>query len=135
MMLKFILQLTTVIKEALRMYWSTMFVSRQALEDIKLKDIVIPKGMNIQIPIPVLHHLPDIWGTDALDFNPKRFEHGILWAFKFPQAQMPFGVGPRNCAGQNLAMAELKVTISYSIQVFLLAIPCLLPLHRFWGGC
>ncbi|KAB2610030.1 cytochrome P450 714C2-like [Pyrus ussuriensis x Pyrus communis] len=95
--------LTTVIKEALRMYRSTMFVSRQALEDIKLKDIVIPKGMNIQIPIPVLHHPPDIWGPDALDFNPKRFEHGILKAFKFPQ---------------NLAMAELKVTLSLILFKF-----------------
>lgn len=107
-----------VIQETLRLYPPAVFVIRQALEDIKLKDILLPKGMNIQIPIPILQRLPDLWGPDALDFNPKRFENGVLGACKFPQAYMPFGVGARVCLGQHLAMTELKVILSLILSKF-----------------
>ncbi|KAH0980691.1 hypothetical protein GBA52_007868 [Prunus armeniaca] len=103
--------LNMVIQETLRLYAPSMFVGREALDDIELNGIRIPKRTNILIPIPILHRLPDIWGPDALDFNPKRFEHGILGACKFPQAYMPFGVGARICLGQHLAMTELKKNI------------------------
>lgn len=73
-----------VIQETLRLYPPAVFVIRQALEDIKLKDIIVPKGMNIQIPIPILQRLPDLWGPDALDFNPERFKNGVLGACKVP---------------------------------------------------
>lgn len=46
-----------------------LIVIRQGLEDIDLNNIQIPKGTNIEIPIPIPHQLPDIQGTDALDFN------------------------------------------------------------------
>ncbi|CAL8997929.1 unnamed protein product, partial [Prunus brigantina] len=71
----------------LRRYSPSLIVVRQGLEDIELNNIQIPKGTNIEIPIPILQQLPD-----ALHFNPKRFEHGVLEPCKFPQAYMPFGV-------------------------------------------
>ncbi|XP_020413623.1 cytochrome P450 714C2 isoform X2 [Prunus persica] len=111
-------ELNMVIQETLRLYAPSMFVGREALDDIELNGILIPKGTNIQIPIPIMHRLPDIWGPDALDFNPKRFEHGILGACKFPQAYMPFGVGARICLGQHLAMTELKVILSLILSKF-----------------
>ncbi|CAB4299785.1 unnamed protein product [Prunus armeniaca] len=110
--------LNMVIQETLRLYAPSMFVGREALDDIELNGIRIPKRTNILIPIPILHRLPDIWGPDALDFNPKRFEHGILGACKFPQAYIPFGVGARICLGQHLAMTELKVILSLILSKF-----------------
>lgn len=111
-----------VIQETLRLYPPAVFVIRQALEDIKLKDIIVPKGMNIQIPIPILQRLPDLWGPDALDFNPERFKNGVLGACKVPQAYMPFGVGARVCVGQHFAMTELKVILALILSQFSFAL-------------
>ncbi|EXC36468.1 Cytochrome P450 734A2 [Morus notabilis] len=111
-MLRSMKVLTMVIQETLRLYPPGVFVSRKALQDIQLKEILIPKEMHIQIPISILHQDTDLWGPDAHQFNPERFEHGILGACKLPQAFIPFGVGTRICVGQHLAMIELKVILS-----------------------
>ena len=107
-----------VIQETLRLYPPAAFVIRAALEDIKFKDIMISKGMNIQIPIPILQQQCDLWGADAHKFNPERFAHGIVGACKNPQAYMPFGVGPHVCAGQHFAMTELKVILTLILSKF-----------------
>ncbi|XP_068330919.1 cytochrome P450 714C2-like isoform X1 [Pyrus communis] len=110
--------LNMVIQETLRLYPPAVFIVRQALKDIELNNIVVPKGTNIQIPVPILQQLPDVWGPDALQFNPERFKHGIVAACKSPEAYMPFGFGPRICVGKNLAMTELKVILSLILSKF-----------------
>ncbi|KAA0033319.1 hypothetical protein IC582_010487 [Cucumis melo] len=110
--------LTMVIQETLRLYPPGVFITREALEDIRFKNIVIPKGVNLQIPISLLHHSVDIWGPNALLFDPQRFSNGILKACKNPHAYIPFGVGPHICAGQHLAMVELKVIVSLIVSKF-----------------
>lgn len=107
-----------VIHETLRLFPPAAFVTREALEDVKFKDITIPKGIIIQIPIPVLQRQRELWGTDAHKFNPERFARGVLGACKTPQAYMPFGVGSRVCVGQHLAMTELKVILSLILSKF-----------------
>ena len=107
-----------VIQETLRLYPPAAFVNREALEDITFKDMMMPKGINIQIPIPILQQHYDLWGPDAHKFNPKRFAHGIVGACKTPQAYMPFRVGARVCAGQHFAMTELKVILSLILSKF-----------------
>ncbi|GLT39661.1 hypothetical protein SLA2020_138410 [Shorea laevis] len=116
--LKRMKMLTMVIQETLRLYPPAIFVIREALEDINIKGILVPKGMNIQIPIPVLQQSPELWGPDASKFNPERFVNGVLGACKAPQAYMPFGLGPRICAGQHFAMTELKVVLSLLLSRF-----------------
>ena len=111
-----------VIQEALRLYPPVAFLVREALEDINVKGIEIPKGINIQIPIPFLHQHPKLWGSDAHRFNPERFADGILRACKIPQAYMPFGAGTRTCLGQHFAMAELKVILSAILSQFSLSL-------------
>uniref|UniRef100_A0A7N2LIU4 Uncharacterized protein n=2 Tax=Quercus lobata TaxID=97700 RepID=A0A7N2LIU4_QUELO len=117
-MLRNMKTLTMVIQETLRLYPPVTFVVREALEDITFKDIMIPKGTNMQIPIPILQQHYDLWGPDAHKFNPERFAHGIIGACKTPQAYMPFGVGSRVCAGQHFAMTELKVILSLILSKF-----------------
>lgn len=111
-------QVTAVIQETLRLYPPAGFVFREALNDVKFKNILIPKGMAIQVPIPIVHQNPDVWGPDAHQFHPTRFENGVTGACKSPQAYIPFGAGPRICAGQNFAMAELKVIIAVVLSKF-----------------
>lgn len=112
------LQLTMVIQEVLRLYSPVFFLAREVLETITLKNIVIPKGVVLQIPVPFLHQNPDIWGPDAHKFNPERFASGVLKACNSPHAYMPFGLGPRICVGQHLAITELKVILFLILSKF-----------------
>lgn len=107
-----------VIHEALRLYPPVAFTVRETLEDIKLKSILIPKGINVQIVIPMLHQHPELWGPDVYEFKPQRFAEGIKSACKIPQVYIPFGMGPRICAGQHFAMAELKVILALVLSRF-----------------
>ncbi|KAK9131512.1 hypothetical protein Sjap_011999 [Stephania japonica] len=107
-----------VIQETLRLYPPSPFVSREVLEDIKIGDFLIPKGVLIWTSIPALHHDYDIWGPDANKFNPGRFAKGLKEACKLPQVYVPFGLGPRICLGQNFALAQLKVVLALILSRF-----------------
>ncbi|XP_058736876.1 cytochrome P450 714C2-like [Vicia villosa] len=117
-MLKSMKTLTMVIQETLRLYCPAVFLTRTALQDVKIKGIKVPKGMNMQIPISILLQDIDIWGPNAREFNPDRFANGVLGSCKIPQAYMPFGIGARVCPGQHLAMIELKVVLSLILLKF-----------------
>ncbi|XP_022764622.1 cytochrome P450 714C2-like [Durio zibethinus] len=109
---------TMVINEVLRLYPPVSFLTREALEDIKLGDINVPKGVNLWIMVVTLHTDPSIWGPDADKFNPERFANGVTGACKFPHVYMPFGTGSHTCLGQYFAMAELKVLFSLLLSNF-----------------
>ncbi|XP_059626353.1 cytochrome P450 714C2-like [Cornus florida] len=111
-------QLTMVINESLRLYPPVAVVSREALKDMKFGNINVPQGVNVWTLVVTLHTDPEIWGPDAYNFNPARFANGITGACKLPHLYMPFGVGPRVCLGQNLAMVELKILISLILSNF-----------------
>nr|POF03362.1 cytochrome p450 [Quercus suber] len=84
-MLRNMKTLTMVIQDTLRLYPPAAFVVREALKDIAFKDIMISKGVNMQIPIPILQQHYDLWGPDhGHKFNPERFAHGIVGACKTP---------------------------------------------------
>ncbi|KAJ4771997.1 Cytochrome P450 714C2 [Rhynchospora pubera] len=117
-MLRQLKKLTMVIQETLRLIPPGSLIFREAMHDMKLQNIHIPKGTVIQITIPMLHHDVDLWGPDAEFFNPNRFANGISGACKYPHMYAPFGFGPRNCAGQNLAMVELKIVLSLLLMRF-----------------
>ncbi|KAF9594079.1 hypothetical protein IFM89_027288 [Coptis chinensis] len=87
--------MTMVIQESLRLYPPTMFVAREVIEEVKLGDLRIPKGINIWIPISTMHRDPAIWGEDANEFKPDRFANGISSACNLPNAYIPFGMGSR----------------------------------------
>ncbi|XP_059664359.1 cytochrome P450 714C2-like [Cornus florida] len=111
-------QLTMVINESLRLYPPVAVVSREALKDMKFGNIQVPQGVNVWTLVVTLHTDPENWGPDAYKFNPDRFVNGITGACKLPHLYMPFGVGPRVCLGQNLAMVELKILIALILSNF-----------------
>ncbi|GLT80694.1 hypothetical protein SLA2020_521190 [Shorea laevis] len=114
--------LTMVIHESLRLYPPVAVVSREALKDMKFGDIHVPKGVNLWTLMVTLHTDPDVWGPDAYNFKPDRFANGITGACKLPHLYMPFGVGPRMCLGQNLAIVELKVLLALLLFNFSFAL-------------
>ncbi|PKA58572.1 Cytochrome P450 714B3 [Apostasia shenzhenica] len=110
--------MTMVIQETLRLYPPGPVVSREALRDMKLGGILLPKGINIFVPVLTLHQDPAVWGPDAGEFRPERFANGVVAACRSPQMYVPFGAGPRTCLGQNFAMVELKIVLSLILQMF-----------------
>ncbi|XP_058745238.1 cytochrome P450 714C2-like [Vicia villosa] len=117
-MLKSLKMLTMVIQETLRLYPPASSLYREVYEDIVFKGLLVPKGTNIHIPMPILHQDSKLWGDDAHEFNPERFANGVQGACKIPQVYMPFGMGSRICVGQHLAMVELKVMLSLILLKF-----------------
>ncbi|CAJ1960653.1 unnamed protein product [Sphenostylis stenocarpa] len=111
-------QLAMVIHEALRLYPPVTVVSREAFKDMKFGNLDVPKGFNLWIMVASLHTNPDIWGDDAYKFKPERFANGTSGSCKLPHVYMPFGVGPRVCLGQNLAIIELKMLIALMVSKF-----------------
>ncbi|EPS58338.1 hypothetical protein M569_16477, partial [Genlisea aurea] len=114
--------LTMVIQETLRLYPPVAYVVREALRDVSVGGITIPRGINIQIPIPSIHEHEGLWGPDSRSFRPERFAGGISSACRMPYGFMPFGVGSRTCLGQNFAVAELKVVVSIVLSRFRLSL-------------
>uniref|UniRef100_A0A453I6D1 Secologanin synthase n=1 Tax=Aegilops tauschii subsp. strangulata TaxID=200361 RepID=A0A453I6D1_AEGTS len=111
-----VLDLTMVIQETLRLYPAGAFVSRMALQELKLGGVHIPKGVNIYIPVSTMHLDPKLWGPDAKEFNPARFSDARPQLHSY----LPFGAGARTCLGQGFATAELKILISLIISKFAL---------------
>lgn len=111
-------KVTMVIQEAMRLYPAAAFVTREALQDIRIGKILVPKGVCIWTLIPTLHRDPDLWGPDANEFKPDRFINGVSKACKSPQGYIPFGLGTRLCLGKNFAMVQLKVLLSLIVSRF-----------------
>ncbi|CAN6344229.1 unnamed protein product [Urochloa humidicola] len=110
--------LTMVIQETLRLYPPASLIMREALMDIKLGGVDVPRGTIIQVAISMLHLNKEAWGPDADEFRPDRFANGAAAACKPSHMYMPFGYGARLCTGQNLAMAELKVVLACLLTKF-----------------
>ncbi len=66
----------------------------------------IPGNTAMLVSIWAMHKSKAIWGDDADEFRPERFEQ------KYPvNAFVPFATGARKCVGQFLAMNEAKVVL------------------------
>ncbi|XP_066350530.1 cytochrome P450 709B2-like [Miscanthus floridulus] len=111
-------EMTMVLLETLRLYGPVMVMLRKPISDIRLGSLSIPKGNGIAILIPFLHRDKEVWGDNANDFEPLRFENGITNAAKTPQALLSFSIGPRSCIGQNFAMLEAKSVLAMILKRF-----------------
>ncbi|XBI97431.1 hypothetical protein VPH35_017805 [Triticum aestivum] len=106
------------ILETLRLYGPVTNIQRKAGSDIELGGIRVPEGTILSIPIKTIHRDKEVWGEDAEDFKPQRFENGVSGAAKHPYAFLPFSMGPRTCIGQNFTMIEVKVVFAMILQRF-----------------
>lgn len=65
-----------VIQETLRLYPPASLITREALTDIKLGGLYVPRGIIVQVAISIFHLNKEAWGQDADEFRPDRFTNG-----------------------------------------------------------
>ncbi|XP_038703495.1 cytochrome P450 734A1-like [Tripterygium wilfordii] len=104
--------ISMVISETLRLYTPTTMIGRKTNKNLKLGDIDVPVGMTIVLTIIASHLDKEIWGEDAEQFNPMRFSEPR----KHLSSLFPWGLGPRICAGQNLALVEMKIVLAIILR-------------------
>jgi cytochrome P450 family 714 subfamily A1 len=107
-----------VILEAMRIYGPAVTNSRETFAEMKIGNLVLPKGLYIWMFVPLLHRDTDNWGPDATEFKPERFANGLSGACKYPQAYLPFGYGSRHCLGQNFTLTEIKIVLGLLVYNF-----------------
>ncbi|KAH8277638.1 hypothetical protein KR018_002528 [Drosophila ironensis] len=114
--------LDMVVLEGLRKWPPAVSTDRQCSQDIELcndsgeKLFSARRGDVLQIPIFSLHHDPANF-PDPECFDPERFSESRKGDIK-PCTFLPFGVGPRNCIGNRMALMEIKSIVYQLILNF-----------------
>ena len=85
-------------------------IPRLAIQDVVVAGQHIPKGTTV-IPMPsVISFNPTIWGEDAEEFNPDRWDK-LSGQAADPYAWAAFGHGPRSCIGKSMALLNFKTIV------------------------
>jgi len=100
--------LSQVIDETLR-FVSISFVSfREAKKDVFVNGYLIPKGWKVQLWYRSVHMDPEVY-PDPKKFNPSRWEGNSPRSGTF----LPFGLGTRQCPGNDLAKLEISIFLHH----------------------
>ncbi|KAL7038858.1 hypothetical protein ACKWTF_009717 [Chironomus riparius] len=102
--------LEMVIKESMRLLPAIPLVGRETQEEMQIGDLTFPKGVTLLIHLFNLHRRKDIWGEDALQFNPDRFLPENV-AKRHSHSFLPFSEGLRDCIGKVYAMLAIKTIL------------------------
>lgn len=120
-----VLPLTILAGLALRLYPSVPLNNREAIKTTILptgggstgtSPILVRKGELVVYSQYVNSRMKSIYGDDAYEFRPERWETGELsdigWAY------FPFSGGPRQCLGEDFALMEVSYTLVRLLQIF-----------------
>ena len=72
-----------------------------------------PPGTAVSVPSYTIHHSTPIWGADATQFRPERWD---TITEEQKAAFIPFSYGPRACVGRNVAEMELALIVSTVVR-------------------
>ncbi|KAI8625465.1 cytochrome P450 [Xylariaceae sp. FL1651] len=118
--------LALVLKEVLRLYPSVPVNSRAAINPTTLpvgggadgkSPVFVKKGQAVGYCVYAMHRRKDIYGEDAEEFRPERWEGDELKNIH-NYAYLPFNGGPRICLGQEFALLEASYTVARMLQIF-----------------
>lgn len=99
-----------VFRETMRLYPPITFIPRVAAEKTRIGRHAVKKGAMIMISPWIIHRHRDYW-SEPHGFDPDRFSaarEGEL----VQGAYLPFGLGPRVCAGASFATAEATLILA-----------------------
>lgn len=105
--------ITACLNESQRITPSAPGYIRWLRHDTQIGRWMIPGGTAVLPNIYSTHRRQDIFGDDALEYNPNRWykPDGSPRAFK-PNEFMPFGGGRRACVGMSQARQQLRIIFS-----------------------
>jgi len=111
-----------IIKETLRLKVAVPFITRVTEKDIIAGKYTIPKGIRLFILVDALQRDTKYW-SDADSFIPERWLKIDENKAKSDGYYFPFGLGPRSCIGQRLALEEAHIYIALVAKNFNIKLP------------
>jgi len=115
-MVKDLPYMQNVINETLRIH-STSSLGLPRLvppgEGVEILGQHFPAYTVLSVPAYTIHHSKEIWGSNADDFVPDRWDN-ITERQK--NAFIPFSYGPRSCVGRNVAEMELALIVGTTFR-------------------
>ncbi|KAI0688728.1 cytochrome P450 [Cerioporus squamosus] len=127
--------LDCVVRETLRLHAPVTVTSRVAQKDDvlplsepirdrdgnTLHEIPLVKGNRVQVPILALHRLKALWGEDAGEFRPERWESPPEATANMPGVWghlLTFLGGPHACIGYRFSLIEMKALVFTLVRNF-----------------
>ncbi|EKM59827.1 uncharacterized protein PHACADRAFT_250554 [Phanerochaete carnosa HHB-10118-sp] len=127
--------LDAVVRETLRHHSPVPATTREAFEDDVIpvdtpymdrygrvrEHIEVKKGDLVFLPILALNRRKEIWGEDAHEFKPERWEHIPEAAANVPGVWgnlLTFIGGPRACIGYRFSLVETKALLFALVRAF-----------------
>src|SRR5688572_24272555 len=107
---------TAVIRETMRMYPAVWLMVRQNISNAVLGNYFLSKKSVILLNVYGIHHNENYWDKPE-DFRPDRFNEANM-KLQHPFSYLPFGIGPRVCIGQPLAMMLMQIVVVRLISSF-----------------
>ncbi|KAJ7609472.1 cytochrome P450 [Roridomyces roridus] len=127
--------LECVVRETLRLYPPVPYTQRVATQDDVLplaepwmdlrgevhENLLVPKGQILHVPIRAVNTDPEIWGPDALEFVPERWDALPEAISAIPGVYahlLTFFGGTHNCIGYRFALLEIKAILYAVVRAF-----------------
>jgi cytochrome P450 len=107
-----------VIDETMRLYPPAWIIDRVSVGEDEILGYQYPGGTFTIQYIYGVHHDPDLWPNPE-HFDPTRFEPERI-KNQVPYSYLPFGGGPRLCIGNQFAMMEMLLVVSYVVRHYTL---------------
>eukprot|EP00898_Chlorokybus_atmophyticus_P004414 jgi/Chlat1/4974/Chrsp32S04956 len=109
-----------VVQESMRISPTASALLREATsEPITLGGYTISEPQFLLINLYSIFRDPKLWGEDALEFRPERFDPASEeFKKRSPDAYVPFGMGARKCIGYRFAQQEAKLALVKLLQNF-----------------
>ncbi|WOG91810.1 hypothetical protein DCAR_0311064 [Daucus carota subsp. sativus] len=101
-----------VARESMRLFPPIFGSFRKAVSDIEYEGFTIPRGWKILWTAYGTHFNQEYF-PEPMEFNPSRFDAPIQ-----PYAYLPFGGGPRLCAGHQLAKINILIFVHYVVMQY-----------------
>ena len=108
--------LSMLVDEGMRLYPTTWSLLRDVINDDEIGGFHIPAKSTIMLDLHLTHRLPKYW-DDPERFDPERFLPARSTG-RPRFAYFPFGGGPRQCIGNELALMEIKLILIRMIQLY-----------------
>ncbi|KAI0077563.1 cytochrome P450 [Panus rudis PR-1116 ss-1] len=133
--------LDMVVRENLRVNPPVPLTIRQAVEDsvipvgtpytdkygVVRNEIRIAEGDGVFVPVAALNQLKELWGEDATEFKPERWETPPKGIEAIPGVWghlLSFLGGPRACIGYRFSLVEMKALLFALLRSFEFALAC-----------